>query len=82
MSEVPLYWDLRDEVLNGNATFLDDNAISFFSCWINQHEEVIMIVNFLSGEVKKKIELGCDKHNVVLQGYLAHKKTPTPLGPP
>jgi WD40 repeat protein len=59
------YWDVKELVLNGSATFLDDSTISCFTCWKNQSEEVLLVINFLTGEVKHKHNLQCDTYNVV-----------------
>jgi hypothetical protein len=59
------YWEIRDIVLNGTATFIDDHTISAFTCWMDQHEEVLLCVNFLTLEVYQARNLKCDTFNVV-----------------
>jgi WD40 repeat protein len=67
------FWHVKDIVLNGSATFLNDHTISVFTTWMDQHEEVVICVNFLTREVGEIKNLKCDTFNVV---FPANKSFP------
>ena len=69
MSEVPLYQDLRTNLLS--------SAVGGPSNWTNSAFLAPIHPPCLPTHEHQYITL-----SFKIQGYLAHKKTPTPVGPP